>query len=122
MAAAGGGGVAATAAAGIGIVGGVGGAVEAGGSTGGGGGGGGGGVGGGMAFSLAKVDLAFPNNEHLLPISSFSTEQGLTVPSSSSQVGAAARLIVAWVRFCCLGSVFFVLRQYLIICLEGWPG
>lgn len=39
-----------------------------------------------MEFSLNKVDLAFPNNEHLLPISSFSTEQGLTVPSSSSQV------------------------------------
>ncbi|CAN0409156.1 unnamed protein product, partial [Ectocarpus fasciculatus] len=42
-----------------------------------------------MEFSLSKVDLAFPNNEHLLPISSFSTEQGLTVPSSSSQSKAA---------------------------------
>ncbi|CAM9247735.1 unnamed protein product, partial [Ectocarpus sp. 8 AP-2014] len=50
---------------------------------------GGSGGGGGMEFSLGKVDLAFPNNEHLLPISSFSTEQGLTVPSSSSQSKAA---------------------------------
>ncbi|CAN0543196.1 unnamed protein product, partial [Ectocarpus sp. 12 AP-2014] len=50
---------------------------------------GGSGGGGGMEFSLSKVDLAFPNNEHLLPISSFSTEQGLTVPSSSSQSKAA---------------------------------
>ncbi|CAN0489615.1 unnamed protein product [Discosporangium mesarthrocarpum] len=32
-------------------------------------------------FNTDKVDLAFPNNEHLLPISTFATEQGLTVPS-----------------------------------------
>eukprot|EP00752_Nemacystus_decipiens_P011001 g9775.t1 len=62
-----------------------------GGDTSGGGGGSGGRVGGvgGVDFSLSKVDLAFPNNEHLLPISSFSTEQGLTVPSLSSQSKSA---------------------------------
>lgn len=43
----------------------------------------GGGVAGSSAYSLSKVDLAFPNNEHLLPISTFATEQGLTVPSNS---------------------------------------
>ena len=45
-----------------------------------------GGISGGVAFSLDTIDLAFPNNEHLLPISTFSTEQGLTVSSSRSQV------------------------------------
>lgn len=72
---------------------------------GGGGGGGGNGVnggGGGVARekaglglsggNLAKIDLAFPNNEHLLPISTFATEQGLTVPSSHLQV----RMHVWW--------------------------
>lgn len=49
-------------------------------------GGGGSDVAGRSAYSLSKIDLAFPNNEHLLPISTFSTEQGLTVPSKS-QVG-----------------------------------
>lgn len=68
-----------------------GGSIAGGGSIGGGGagmgiGGDSAGVSGGMAFSLDLVDLAFPNNEHLLPISTFSTEQGLTVPSSRSQV------------------------------------
>lgn len=43
-------------------------------------------VAGNSTYSLSKADLAFPNNEHLLPISTFSTEQGLTVPSSHTQV------------------------------------
>ncbi|CAM9964731.1 unnamed protein product, partial [Phaeothamnion confervicola] len=45
---------------------------------------GGGGVLLNPAWALDRVDLAFPNSEHLLPISRFATEQGLTVSRLAS--------------------------------------
>ena len=40
------------------------------------------------ASALRRADLAFPSNEHLLPINTFATEQGMVL--SKSKVGGAA--------------------------------